>query len=335
MSSPRTSEIDTVGTTLVILLPVFNDWIALQKLLVQLDRVLSEWGIESQVLIINDGSTTPPAPGVLCPEHDFQAIVRVDILHLRRNLGHQRAIAIGLAYIEARVASSAVVLMDSDGEDDPHDVPRLLEKYQQEAGQKIIFAERTRRSESMTFRVFYWLYKVMHIMLTGRGIYVGNFSVIPRSRLSSLVVVSEMWNHYAAAVFASQQPFDTIPTRRAKRLDGQSKMNFVRLVIHGLSALSTYSDIVGVRLLLVSSLLIVLALVGMASTVVLRLLTDMVIPGWATFTVGILLILLAQVIMFAFIFSFVILAGRSGLTFLPLRDYVYFVGGVETVYKRQ
>ena len=335
MSPIHTSKTDTSSNTLVILLPVFDDWEAVQRLLVQLDGVFTEWSIESQVLIVNDGSTTTLAPVAPCPEHDFQAIVRVDILHLRRNLGHQRAIAIGLAYIEGRVACRAVVLMDSDGEDDPRDVPRLLEKYQQEAWQKIIFAERTRRSESILFRVFYWLYKVVHVLLTGRSIYVGNFSVIPFCRLSSLVAVSEMWNHYAAAVFTSHQPFDSIPTTRAKRLDGQSKMNFVKLVAHGLSVISTYSDIVGVRLLLVTSVLIIMALVGIVSIAVLRLGTDLAIPGWATYTVGILLMLLVQAVMFAFIFSFVILAGRSGLTFLPLRDYRYFVSRVETVYKRR
>src|SRR5262249_10223862 len=156
------------------------------------------------------------------PGRKFQALICIDILHLRRNLGSQRAIAIGLAYIEENITCGAVVLMDSDGEDDPRDVPRLLAKYQQEAGKKIVFAGRARRSESFLFRVFYLLYKVMHIVLTGRRIRVGNFSVIPRSHLRALVVVSEMWNHYAAAVFASQQPFVIVPTTRARRLAGES-----------------------------------------------------------------------------------------------------------------
>jgi hypothetical protein len=213
-------------------------------------------------------------------------------------------------------------------------VPRLLDKYKQLEGKKIIFAERTRRSESISFRVFYWLYKMVHIILTGRGIRVGNFSVIPRSCLSSLVAVSEMWNHYAAAAITSRQPFDTIPTKRARRLAGESKMNFASLVTHGLSAISVYSEIIGVRLLLLVSLLIALVLSGIVTTVALRLLTDLAIPGWATAATGLLLIILFQAIMLAFVFSFVILAGRNGSTFIPLRDYVYFVTRMEPVYKR-
>jgi len=250
---------------------------------------------------------------------------RVEILRLRRNLGHQRAIAIGLAYVEAKIPCQAVVVMDADGEDDPGDVPRMIQKCREEAFEKIVFAERTKRSESVVFRVFYTLYRVMHLMLTGIRVRVGNFSVIPRARLQSLVVVSEMWNHYAAAAFKSRQPLCLIATRRASRLDGTSRMNFVDLVTHGLSAISVFGEIVGARLLVLACVLIVTALAGAAATVLVRLTTDWAIPGWATFTLGILVIFLTLGIMLAILFCFIVLAGRQGSTFLPCRDYPYFV----------
>ena len=174
--------------------------------------------------------------------------------------------------------------MDADGEDDPGDVPRLIQRCREEAFEKIVFAERTRRSESLAFRVFYGLYKTLHVMLTGIRVRVGNFSVIPRARLQSLVVVSEMWNHYAAAAFKSRQPLCLVPTRRADRLSGRSRMNFVDLVAHGLGAMSVYGEIIGVRLLVLACLLIFAALAGAAATVIVRLTTNLAIPGWATST---------------------------------------------------
>lgn len=213
-------------------------------------------------------------------------------------------------------------------------MPRLLQKYVEEAGLKVVFAERTKRSERGMFQVFYWLFKVLHYLLTSRPVRVGNFSVIPAARLASLVVVSEMWNHYAAAVYKSRQPVALVPTRRAPRLDGKSKMSFTNLVIHGLSAISVYGDTIGVRLLVASTILIVLTLIELACVLLVRLLTDLAIPGWATFTAGMLLIILSQAVMFSWIFSFTILADRQASTFLPLRDYHYFVDSVKVVHAK-
>ena len=105
-------------------------------------------------------------------------------------------------------------------------------------------------------------------------------------------------------------------------------MNFVALVTHGLSAISVYSDIVGVRLLVVAVIMAALGLAGLAATLVVRLTTDLAIPGWATYTAGILLILVFQSVMLACAFSFMVLGNRHGSTFLPRRDYPYFVAGV-------
>ena len=108
-------------------------------------------------------------------------------------------------------------------------------------------------------------------------------------------------------------------------------MNFVSLVTHGLSAISVYSDVVGVRLLVMSIILAFLTFAGMSGAVLVRLLTNLAIPGWASYTVGILLVLFVQAIMATFVFSFVILSSRHGTTFLPRRDYSFFIGSIWTL----
>jgi hypothetical protein len=222
--------------------------------------------------------------------------------------------------------------MDGDGEDDPADVPRLLERLEEAGQDRIVFAERTQRSESLVFRAFYALYRLLHHALTGRTVRVGNFSAIPRRRLSSLVVVSEIWNHYAAGVIRSGQPHCAIPTRRARRLRGRSTMNFVSLVTHGLSAISVYSDVVGVRLLVLSVLLALSTVGEILAAVIVRLATAWAVPGWATSTVGLLIVLLGQTVVAAFVFSFMVLGSRHGSPFLPRRDYSFFVGSLWTMH---
>jgi hypothetical protein len=109
-------------------------------------------------------------------------------------------------------------------------------------------------------------------------------------------------------------------------------MNFVSLVTHGLSAISVHSDVVGVRLLVVSALLALLTAGGIVLAVIVRLTTKLAIPGWATTTVGLLLILLVQAVIAAFVFSFMILGSRHGSPFLPRRDYSFFIGSVDTIH---
>ena len=320
-------------TDLIVLMPVYNDWHAASLLLADLDRVLAEARLSAHVVLVDDGSTVPPTS--LESVGTFRAIARADILGLRRNLGHQRAIAIALAWVAENVAPGPVVVMDGDGEDAPSDVPRLLARSRETGGHAVVFAERIRRSEGLVFKAFYHLYRIWHLWLTGIPVRVGNFSLIPASQLRRLVVVSELWNHYAAAVFKARLPREFVPTVRAHRLSGKSQMNFVALVGHGLSALSVHAEIIGVRLLMLSLTIVTVTVVLLVAVVAIRLGTTLAIPGWATTAFGILLVLLFQATAFAGAFVFLVLHARSQPTFIPLRDYVYFVNVVEPFWPRE
>ena len=304
-----------------ILIPIFNDWEVAALLLPHVDRVLTEHGLTADVVLVDDGSTVRPET------FDPPSLTRIGslgILELRRNLGHQRAIAVGLTYVYEHMKPSAVVVMDGDGEDNPDDIPRLLAKLTEEGARKIIFAERTRRSEPLLFKLFYRIYRLLHVLLTGTRVRVGNFSIIPALALSRIVVISEMWNHYAAAVFNARIDYDMIPTARAKRLAGQSHMNFISLVVHGLSALSVYSHTIGVRLLVVAGTLIAATALSLVAMLVLQLF-PVALPGWLPSAAALLLMLLSQAVTAAAVFVFIMLAGRQGTTVIPLRDYAYFV----------
>jgi polyisoprenyl-phosphate glycosyltransferase len=321
---------ETHNHEIIILMPVYNDWGALLILLPRLERELNVNGLTAEVLIVDDGSTAPVPPNL--GSNFFTAVESVDILSVRRNLGHQRAIAVGLSYIEANRPCHAVVVMDCDGEDDPRDVPRLVRECFANEGQKIIFAARTRRAESLAFRFFYRFYRLIHFLLTGVKVRVGNFSVIPSPALKRLVAVSDLWNHYAAAVYKARLPMVLVPTQRGTRLEGRSQMNLVALAVHGLSAMAVFGDRIGVRLLMVVSLGMVLAGGALIGVVGIRLLTTLAIPGWATYVSGILLVMLTQMLLIVLVFAFVILAARDTASFIPARDYIYLTNGVQRLY---
>lgn len=126
----------------LFVIPVFNDWASLTTLLECLDLTLNQHGIRAEVLAVDDGSSISPQ-GIF-RLHGLTAIQRVDVLRLKRNLGHQRAITIGLAYAEAHYAADIAAVMDSDGEDTPEDVIRLIHTCAETGYQKLVFAHQSK-----------------------------------------------------------------------------------------------------------------------------------------------------------------------------------------------
>jgi glycosyltransferase involved in cell wall biosynthesis len=173
---------------IVAAIPVLDDWESLAILLERLDAVAARESWSCAVLAIDDGSADPGA--ARCLARPYAALESVEVLQLARNLGHQRAIAIGLSFLHEERSGDVVVVMDGDGEDRPEDIPRLLEEYERQGASRVVFAQRSRRSEGLAFRLCYQIYRLLHWILTGIAVRVGNFSLMPFERLATFVVVS-------------------------------------------------------------------------------------------------------------------------------------------------
>jgi glycosyltransferase involved in cell wall biosynthesis len=317
---------------LIILIPVYDDWESLALLLPRIEDVLSTIKTPAHILLIDDGSPVPAPLDLLGKKWDF--FIQIDILRLLRNVGHQRAICIGLCHIADNLPCDRIIVMDGDGEDDPNDIPELLKASDQSTETSIVFAERRRRTESILFRFFYYIYRLLHLILVGLRVRFGNYSVVPFEYARQLVVVAEMWNHYAASIILSRLPYTSVPCSRAPRLTGASKMNFVSLVVHGLSALAVFSDRIGARVLMGSIHLMFLTIIGMASVVIIRFTTELSIPGWAAFAFGVLLLLLGQLATISASICLIVLSQRNNFGFLPVKIYSQFVDHVKTIWRR-
>jgi glycosyltransferase involved in cell wall biosynthesis len=316
---------------IVVTMPVYEDWDSAIELCQKLDLVLQkEKALCANLLLVDDGSIASLAPSRI--PFQPEAIERISVLTLRRNLGHQRAIAIGLAYIQQHLKGDAVVVMDADGEDRPEDLPKLVEAMKKAGVPTAVFAERGKRLENTLFRALYQCYRILHRVFIGRDIRFGNFSVLPWSYLESLVVFPELWNHYAAAFLNSRLPYLRVRLDRGARLRGRSHMNFVSLLIHGLSAVFANQEVVGTRLLVLILLATMSFFIAIAVTVGVGLLLHLTIPGWAIISMGLLLVLIGQALTASFVLVFSIMMNRSHLGFLPVRDYSFFVRGEEVLF---
>ncbi|NCU05508.1 MAG: glycosyltransferase [Chitinophagaceae bacterium] len=301
---------------IVFVIPVFNDWESAVKLLQEIEKVIPERS--ALFLLVNDSSHQVP---------DLFAFSElrnpVNIIELSHNMGHQKAIAAGLAYANENCVTEYLIVMDSDGEDQPLDIPRLL--TQAAESKQVVFAKRFKRSEGLLFRLFYKLYKFIFVLLTGKKISFGNYCVIPQAHLRKMVHVPEIWNHFSGGVIRSGIPYTAVPTQRGKRYYGQSKMNFTRLILHGLSAVSVYADFMAIRLILFSLFLIIVTVAGILGVAFVRLFTRLAIPGWATFTVLGLGILLFLALLLGLFLLFNILTMKTQKTIIPAKDYADYI----------
>jgi len=317
--------------TITILMPVYNDWDSFTRLVNDIDHCTRGLNnIRIDIIAIDDGSAQPLS--VLNNEFGkYKYIREISVLHLARNLGHQKAIALGVAYINSNMPCDLVIVMDADGEDQPKDIERLLEESYK-FPKHIIFARRTRRSEGLVFRAFYFLYKMFFSLLTGREIAFGNFSLIPNDLLNRVAHLPEIWNHFAAGIMRANIPWTTIPTQRGNRYGGKSSMNFITLVIHGLSAISVYIEILTVRLMLFALVVIFFGILGFFVLLYIKYLTPLAIPGWATnVAVGIVVIMFQAILLLAML-AFLSLNYRSSKLFIPAKDYQDYLLNLEKIH---
>ena len=272
--------------SLVFVMPVYEDLEASSQLL---KEIAAQFGVEAFVVAVDDGSVRMP----LGIEPMQAAGLDGVVIKLVRNVGHQKAIAIGLGYVAEQIQlHQRVVVMDSDGEDMPSTVRNLVKGLDDDSTD-VVVAQRASRVESIRFKVFYFFYKRFFSMMTGRRLSFGNFMALKASAVKRLVTMQELSIHVAGAVIASKLRTTVCPLHRGARYAGQSKMNFVGLALHGFKGLMVFAEDVLVRVGITCSAVAFLSVVGAVLAVLLKL-VGFSTPGWFSVALGILLLIFLQ-----------------------------------------
>lgn len=313
------------SSKIVILTPVLDDWDALYILLQEIKKESSILISENySVLIINDFSS------IRLNKEKFESLkIPIQIINLKKNLGHQRAIASGLCFIHKNMHPEKIIIMDSDGEDKPSDIISLY-KLSNDTN-KIVFAKRTKRSESFVFKAFYKIYKGLFRLFVGEKIGFGNFSILPFCNLEPLVHDSNLWNNYSATIMRSRLPYLSLPTERGYRYSGKSKMNLTSLITHGFGSISVYSDIVSTRLVMLSAFIAAITCISIILVGVIRFFTDFAVPGWATYSILAMTIILFQALFMGIFALFIFLSSRSNKSIIPVKEFEIFVSSIDKI----
>ena len=219
-----------------ILIPVFNDWQSLIKLLNEIDSVIGkiEENCEFSCLIINDASTSK-IPDIKL----LKNLTSIEIINMKINKGHARCNAFGLRYLSEKSNSDYVILMDGDGEDRPSEIRSLVAKIFSNPNTSVV-AERIKRSEGLLFKTLYELHKIIVLIFTGKNIKFGNYSCLTLLDVKILSDKKSLWSSFSGTVRKYIKNLNSIESIRGKRYYGPSQMSFFNLIIHSLSILAVF-----------------------------------------------------------------------------------------------
>ena len=236
---------------IIILIPVFNDWVSLNKLLDEVNENIKFFeDINFECLIINDASTTQPVE--LKKPNSFKS---VELLNMRENRGHARCNAFGIRYIFNNKKFDNLILMDGDGEDRPEEIKSLIEKARDNPNFSVV-AKRIKRSEGFFFQSLYQLHKLITFIFTGQNINFGNYSILTKSDVEKLHSKASLWSSFSGSVKKHLKSLNEINSIRGKRYFGPSQMSLFKLIIHSFSIIAVFKYNVFLRSTI---LLIVLA----------------------------------------------------------------------------
>jgi polyisoprenyl-phosphate glycosyltransferase len=303
----------------VIVIPLYKDWASLETLLHNIKPVLASNWVATKIVVVDDFSLQE------LPSYLSGFAGSITVLELTRNMGHQKAITIGLSYAVNTYRNALhFIVMDADGEDRPEDIPLLiLAITEHKFG--VCFAHRQKRNEERSFRLFYKLYKYLFRILTGKKISFGNFCILTAESAKRIIHVSEIWLHFSSGVIKSKLNIGTVPTKRGVRYYGSSSMDYPNLINHGLSAIAVYSELAAIRITLISIFMSVISLLAIGAIICIKIFTDLAIPGWASFvTIG-FSIIIAQFFSLGVLLSFVVLSSKTVKSVNPALVYKEFI----------
>jgi glycosyltransferase involved in cell wall biosynthesis len=258
----------------VIISPCYNEEKVIQKFLNELEKTFITTDKAFTVIIVDDCSTDSTMDQLL--GFNFKSEhYELKIIHLKFNVGHQRAIKTGLKYA-SKIDARGYIVMDSDGEDDPEAIRLLVNA----APGDITFVSRGTRRQTLTFKAGYYFYKILFKIISGNQINFGNYSMINRKVLDSTCL--QNFDHYPAFLSRLKYQKDYIKFDRRNRIDGKSKMNYNSLVLHGLKSLLEYAEELLFFFIRILVVIFLFSVLFGGYVVYGKFISHKAIPGWSS-----------------------------------------------------
>jgi hypothetical protein len=221
----------------IILIPIFNDWESLQKLLSEINNnIKSIKNAQFDCVVVNDHSTIRN-PVMKIPTQ----INSIKIIHMNKNKGHARCIAFGIKYLSTIKDLDYLILMDGDGEDRPEEIESLVKKVLDDPSKSVV-AKRIKRSEGFIFQMLYRAHKYLTFLTTGKLINFGNYSCLIKSDIKRMSNKASLWSSYSGTFKKNIENYNEVKSIRGMRYFGPSQMSLSKLLIHSFSIIAVFKS---------------------------------------------------------------------------------------------
>ena len=225
-----------------ILIPIYNDWESLIKLLDEINKVISDIkNTEFDCMIVNDASTIK-SPEIKVPKN----IKKIEIFNMKQNKGHARCNAFAIRYLSKKNDFDHLIVMDGDGEDRPEEIKYLVNQALEDQNISVV-AKRVKRSEGFLFQILYEIHKLITLVFTGKQINFGNYSCLTKKDVVTLSQQESLWSSFSGTLKKSISRLNTINSTRGLRYFGPSKMSLLNLGIHSFSIIAVFKSQVFLR----------------------------------------------------------------------------------------
>ncbi len=212
-----------MGVELSVIIPAYNESESIKSLYEELLDVLKPLGMSYEILFIDDGST----------DRTYQQLIElhsqdnaVKIVKFRSNFGQSAAMKAGFDYADGEI----VVTMDSDLQNDPHDIPALIEKLKTD-DLDVVCGWRYNRKDPLSKKVFSLFANKMRKILTHETIHDSGCTlrVYKKECIKDLELYGELHRYIPAMLLWRGYHVGEMKTNHRDRSFGKSKYNLIRL----------------------------------------------------------------------------------------------------------
>ncbi len=221
----------------IILIPVYNDNKSLNKLLQNIDTHLQIIvDFETEIIILDDKSTDE----IFLESQKFRNLKKIGILRVKENIGSQKVIAVGLNYLRNIKENFFVTVMDSDGEDNPTEIARMLELALQNTD-SVITSNRKSRNDSIFIKILYRIHLLITFLFSFKWITFGNFSSFSSKNIEKILNDNSAWFAFSSSVIKNCK-IKRLYAKREKRYFDKSKLGLLKLIEHSIRVNAVFSN---------------------------------------------------------------------------------------------